>query len=224
MKYSVFVGPAAPPLPNASPHRCVMAIGWPSASFNSPTKWPFFGSKALMWPSPKLPTSRSLLKAAEVRRGHRDRPGLIEMAVADQALLQLAVGVVDIDGAVGRTVATPPRTGRDRGVFDVELIVDGLDIERVVVVRQLGVGEVAWQVRHWLEVLIVHVDGVVGEIGRVQQRVAVGIRGRWPGRGRPRRGGCPMTAWVPSTSDSSQRWFRRCWRTGRRWSRCGRLP
>ncbi len=27
VKYSVFVGPAAPPLPNAIPHRCVMAIG-----------------------------------------------------------------------------------------------------------------------------------------------------------------------------------------------------
>ena len=32
------------------------------AFFSSPTKWPFLGLKALMVPSPKLPTSRSLLK------------------------------------------------------------------------------------------------------------------------------------------------------------------
>src|SRR6516225_11099409 len=62
VKYSVFVGPAAPPLPNASAHRCVMAIGWRLASFSSPAKRPLCGLKALMWPSPKLPTRRSLLK------------------------------------------------------------------------------------------------------------------------------------------------------------------
>ena len=60
-------------------------------------------------------------------------------------LLQLTVGVVHIDGAV----ALIGRASEDfihRGVFDVELIVDGLDVERMVVARQSGVGEVARQV------------------------------------------------------------------------------
>lgn len=71
-------------------------------------------------------------EAAKVPGGHRYCPRIIEVSVAgeDQALLQLAVDVVDIDGAVARIC----RSGEDlidRGVFDVELIPDGLDVEEL---------------------------------------------------------------------------------------------
>src|SRR5947207_2837016 len=67
VKNSALVGPAAAPLPNAMAHRPSIVIGGPSAACSwprgrsspSPRKCP--GSKALMWPSPKLPTSRSPL-------------------------------------------------------------------------------------------------------------------------------------------------------------------
>jgi hypothetical protein len=75
---------------------------------------------------------------AKVRGGDRYCPWIIELAVDDQAPLQLAVGVLDVDGAVAQ-ICRPVEDLIDRGVFDVEPIIDGLDVERMVVVRQFEV-------------------------------------------------------------------------------------
>src|SRR3989475_2992472 len=70
VKKRVFVGPlAAGPLPKLSAQRPAMASGPPSAEssgprcVNSPLPSKVAGSKACTRPSPKLPTSRSLLNA-----------------------------------------------------------------------------------------------------------------------------------------------------------------
>src|SRR6266852_597623 len=69
VKKRAFVGPAAAPLPKARAHRPSTAIGRPSAAWSwpcsrsSPLPRKRWGSNALMWPSPKFPTSRSPPKA-----------------------------------------------------------------------------------------------------------------------------------------------------------------
>src|SRR5262249_20311494 len=60
-KKRVFVLPAIAPFPKANPHRPLIVIGLRLLSVSWPRKAPLIGSKALMCPSPKLPTSRSLL-------------------------------------------------------------------------------------------------------------------------------------------------------------------
>ncbi len=67
-----------------------------------------------MVPSPKLPTKRSLLKLPKFEGASRNGPRLIDVDVAgaDQALLQLAVGVVDIDAPLRPEL--PSRRGRQR--------------------------------------------------------------------------------------------------------------
>src|SRR5207247_7396351 len=64
VKKSVFVGPALAPLPNSSAHRPSIVSWWPfSRSSPSCVYVPLAPrAYALIWPSPKFPTSRSPLK------------------------------------------------------------------------------------------------------------------------------------------------------------------
>ena len=62
-KYSVLVSPAVEPLPKARPHKPGVTSGCPLELLNVPRKAPVSGLYALMCPSPKLPTSKSLLKS-----------------------------------------------------------------------------------------------------------------------------------------------------------------
>src|ERR1043165_1632294 len=112
--------------------------------------------------------------AAKVPRRQHNCPRLIQVRVMrkDQSLFQVSVRVVNIDGAVTRSC----RPGKDLirwGIFHIELILDGLDIEGVVVGRQPGVGEAIGVVRYQLEIPIVNIDLVVQEIGRVQEVAVV---------------------------------------------------
>ena len=61
------------PLPKRSAHRPLTLIGLPSLFFSVPWKAPVRGSKALIAPSPKLPTSRSPLNGPKCR-GATARP------------------------------------------------------------------------------------------------------------------------------------------------------
>jgi hypothetical protein len=66
VKKSVPELPAVPLLPKLNPHRPSMAIGVPVASASWPASAPVLMLKALMWPSPKLPISRSPAKVPKV--------------------------------------------------------------------------------------------------------------------------------------------------------------
>ena len=82
-------------------------------SVSVPRKAPVAGSKALILPSPKLPTSRALLNGAEVGRRHRHAPGRVQLAArGDQPLHEVARGVEDVDHAEARAGDVVVRAAR----------------------------------------------------------------------------------------------------------------
>ena len=134
---------------------------------------PVAGSKALILPSPKLPTSSALLKVPKLAGAIVMPQGALSLPPGgDQSLDQIARGVEDIDRADARR--RRPRRARCASCIakaDEDLVADRLDAERRVAGRQCrSVNAPGADDRR--EVRVEDVDDAVVEVGRVEQRRA----------------------------------------------------
>ena len=86
------------PFPNSSAHRPSISRRGPRLPLRSaPSKWPFFGSNALMRPLPKLPIRRSLLAFPKCFGACAMPHGALSGAARDEPLDQVPARVVDVD-------------------------------------------------------------------------------------------------------------------------------
>src|SRR6478735_6259711 len=100
VKKSEFVGPELSlPVPNSSAQSPSIVMGTPPAPRRTParSKPPFAsGAYAMILPSPKFPTSRSLLKRPKSDGAHASPQGALSAAAGDPAH-ELTLGVEHVD-------------------------------------------------------------------------------------------------------------------------------
>src|SRR5436190_21891807 len=105
VKNSEFVDPDTLPVPNSSAHRPSIVMGTPPAPRRTParSKPPFAsGAYALILPSPKLPTSRSLLNRPKSDGAHASPHG---------ALSAWRLATRPMNAPSGSNMSTNPRPG-----------------------------------------------------------------------------------------------------------------
>src|SRR3989475_10784137 len=120
VKNRAFVGPAPAPFPKARAHRPSIAIGDPSAAWSwprscsSPLPSKRSRSNALMWPSPKFPTSRFPPNCPKSAGATASPPGVRERGLGfSPAMLEHARGHLPLYGAI---------VGRESGAFVLQRI------------------------------------------------------------------------------------------------------
>ncbi len=88
MKYSVFLGPAAPPLPNAKPPEVRDGDRLAVGVFQLADEMAVLGIERVDGAVAEIADQQIVAEAAKVRGGHRYGPRLIDVGVvgADQAL------------------------------------------------------------------------------------------------------------------------------------------
>ena len=104
-------------------------------------------------------------EVAEVGGRLHHAPGGVELALRHEALLQLAIGGVDVDEAEAGALDIVFGVGILLGIADVELAADIGDAERRVAGGESRVGECAGGLRGEGKVFIKHIDLAVVEVG-----------------------------------------------------------
>ena len=123
---------------------------------------PVFASKALMRPSPKLPTSNVPARAAEIRRRNCQAPGSVQRAVCDERLHKFSLGREHVDIAEALSIDLIVAVLFTQGESDIELAVEDRHIEGRVALRQIPICKCLHQRKR----VVADLDLVVVEVGR----------------------------------------------------------